>query len=269
VGDGFSVKYGPWAIVAGASEGLGESFALDLAASGLNLFLIARREAVLDDLSARIAGKHRVEVRSCVADLAAADSLRRVNDETVGLDVGLLVYNAAASAIGSFLETDLETHRGILSVNAAGPTTLCHILGQRMVKRGRGGIVLMTSLSAYQGSALISTYAATKAYLLSLAEALSFELHGTGVDVLACAAGATLTPNYVASQPRKGGLFQPPEMKARDVVHEALSALGRKPVVVAGRRNRISHLILHRLLPRRTAVRIMGRAMQRLYGHQE
>ncbi len=267
--DRFEVRYGPWCLVAGASEGLGEAFARAVAARGLNVVLVARRADRLVELARQIQSDHGVEVRTLAADLSEPATPQRIVSTLADLDIGLLVYNAAASSIGPFLSTAVEMHEKIIRVNTTSATSMCHGFGDRLTNRGRGGIILMTSLSAFQGSALIATYAATKAYLLSLAEALAFELRGAGVDVLACVAGATRTPGYLASGPRQDGLFRPVEMDPADVVTEALSGLGRKNVVIAGRRNRLSRFVLNRLLPRRLAVEVMGRTMLRLYGDHD
>jgi short-subunit dehydrogenase len=134
-----------------------------------------------------------------------------------------------------------------------------------MVQRGRGGIILMSSLSAFQGTALVATYAATKAFNLILGEALWEELRGSGVDVLVVCPGATRTPGWEQSRARTGGLLSPPVMEPGPVVGEALDALGRRPLVIAGRSNRLVGFFLNRLLPRRTAVGLMGRSMRRIY----
>ncbi len=265
----FSTRYGPWALVAGASEGIGEAFATSLAARGLNVVLLARRADLLEAAASRLTKEYGVDTRCLVADLSDARAIASVEDGTADLDVGLLVYNAAASSIGPFLTTELERHDQVIEVNVRSATRMVRHFGRAMADRGRGGIVVMTSLSAFQGSALIATYSATKAFLLTLAEGLSFELRDYGVDVLACCAGATLTPGYLASRPRKRALFSPPEMEAADVAGAALAALGRKPVVIPGARNQLSHLMMHRLLPRRAAVSVMGRAMSSLYGSRD
>ncbi|NNE47996.1 MAG: SDR family NAD(P)-dependent oxidoreductase, partial [Rhodothermales bacterium] len=195
--DRFRQRYGPWALVAGASEGLGEAFASALARCGLNLVLVARRAEKLEDLASRLSQSHQIDVLAITADLGDAGSSVRFIEEAASCEIGLLVYNAAASTIGPFLDATVEDHMQTLAVNTRGATELIHSLGRLMLDRGRGGIVVMTSLSAFQGSARIATYAATKAYLLSLSEALSYELADSGIDVLACCAGATRTPNYV------------------------------------------------------------------------
>jgi hypothetical protein len=258
----FGERYGPWAIVAGASEGLGEAFARGLAEAGLNLVLVARRAALLAELAAELGTKHRVEVRPIALDLGSPESSSRLGSETRELDVGLLVYNAAFAPSGDFLAMAPEAHRAVLGVNCYTPALLCHELGRRMVARGRGGIVLMSSLAGLYGSPGISHYAATKAYNLILAEGLWAELGPRGVDVLACCAGATLTPGY-RSNPAPPRLLAPPVMQPAEVVREALDALGRRPCVIPGRWNRIASFLL-RLFPRRRAVLMLGGSTARL-----
>jgi short-subunit dehydrogenase len=139
---------------------------------------------------------------------------------------------------------------------------LAHGLGGAMAARGRGGLLLMTSLAASQGNPLLASYAASKGVDLVLAEGLWAELRGRGVDVLACRAGATRTPGYAASRPRRSV----PLMEADDVARRALAALGRRPSTVTGALNRVAAFAFARLLPRRASIQIMGRATRRLYG---
>lgn len=248
----FRNKYGPWAVVAGASEGLGAAFARALAGRGLNLVLLARREGALAEVAASLTG---VEVRIAALDLGAPDLAERLQAATAGLDVGLCVYNAAASHVGPFLARSLAEKQAILDVNCRGPLVAAHVFGERMVRRGRGGIVLMSSLTAFWGSPLIATYGATKAFNLSLGEALWYELGPQGVDVLACCAGATRTPGFLRSL---GGRRGPWSMAPDAVVEEALAALGGPPSMVPGVANKLASQLLRRLLPRRSAVKIMG-----------
>jgi len=258
----FRERYGPFALVAGASAGLGAAFARALAARGLDLLLLARRAGPLEALAAELRAAHRVEVRVAAADLGAPELLERVERLAAGAEVGLLVYNAAASAIGPFLDRPLEEQLRVLDVNCRGPLVLAHRLGGAMARRGRGGIVLMTSLAGGQGNPLLASYAASKAFNLVLAEGLWAELRAGGVDVVACRAGATRTPGYEASRPRA----KVPLMEPEPVVEAALSALGRGPAVVAGGLNKLAAFAFSRLLPRRAAIRIMERATRRLYG---
>ncbi len=258
----FSSRYGPWAIVAGASAGLGAEYAIQLAARGLNLVPVARRADLVEKLSDALSAEYSVQVRPLVLDLAQLDIAETIAEETADLEIGLLVYNAAYSAIGQFLDTSLDSHLKEIETTCRSPLALAHTLGKRMVARGRGGIILMSSLSATQGSPLIANYAATKAYNLTLGEGLWYELHDQGVDVLACCAGSIDTPNYRASAPAHS---LTPALPPRVVVAETLAALGHKPSIVPGRGNRLSAFIMRRILPRRLAIVIMGRTLRAMY----
>jgi len=257
-------RYGPWAIVAGASEGLGEAFARELAARGVNVALVARREAVVRGLADDIAQKAGVQTRAIAADLSDCAGLEAIVEQTRALDVGLLVYNAGQSFVGPFWETGVEEHLKEIDVNVRGPMVLAHAIGARLRTRGRGGIVLMSSIAGFQGTALVSNYAATKAYNTVLGEGLWEELRGSGVDAMVCCAGATLTPNYQQSSPVKAGGV--PVQSPEDVAREALDYLGRGPLLITGRMNRAASFLLRRVLPRRIAVAIMARNMRKMYG---
>jgi hypothetical protein len=262
----FVDRYGSWAVVAGASEGLGAAFARALAARGLNVVVVARRAEPLQALAIEIETRHGIQARAIVLDLSEPDSVATLLSDLSDLSVGLLVWNAALSLIGPFLEQPLAGHLRELEVNCRSPLTLVHGLGQAMAKRRRGGIILMSSLSGMQGTALVAHYAATKAWNRILAEGLWWELGKQGVDVLACVAGATDTPGYRASEPESQQAAKVPVMRAEAVVEEALGALGRQPSLIPGRKNRWAAAFLARFLPRRAAVRLMGRTMDGMYG---
>jgi short-subunit dehydrogenase len=262
----FADRYGPWAVVAGASEGLGAAFSHALAARGLNVVAVARRAEPLDALAAELKARHGIQARAIALDLSESAGVTRLLSDLTGLSVGLLVWNAALSLIGPFLDQPLEGHLRELEVNARAPLTAVHGLGRAMVGRGHGGIILMSSLSGMQGTARVAHYAATKAWNRVLAEGLWWELGKEGVDVLACVAGATDTPGYRASAPAASETAKVPLMSAAAVVEEALDALGRQPSIIPGWKNRWAAAVLARLLPRRVAVRLMGRTMDRMYG---
>ena len=219
-------KYGPWALVAGASEGIGAAFAEELAARGLNLLLLARRIEPLDQMARAIRAAHAVEVVTASVDLGAPTVLDDVRRVTADREVGLLVYNAALSLVGPFLDQTLADKLRLVDVNCRGPLILSDELGRAMVRRRRGGIIIMSSLAGTQGTGHVLTYAASKAFDLVLAEGLWYELREHGVDVLACRAGATRTPGFAASKP---GRVMAPLMEARPVAVEALAALGKGP----------------------------------------
>jgi short-subunit dehydrogenase len=263
--DQFRMHYGPWALIAGASHGLGAEYAKQIAARGVNVVIVARHADELAVLGQSIEQAYGVEVRTLVLDLAQAENVTTLIQQTADLEIGLLVYNAAFSAVGGFIDRPIGDHLRELAVNCRGPLVLSHVLGRAMCRRHHGGVLLMSSLSSAQGSALIANYAATKSYNLLLAEGLWDEMRTQGVDVLACCAGTMATPNYLASQPRPTRLNAIPPMSPRDVAAQALVALGQGPSTIPGRGNKFAAFFMRHLLPRRTAIEIMGRTMRSMY----
>jgi short-subunit dehydrogenase len=257
--DTFRARYGPWGVVAGAVEGLGAAWTAALAARGLDLLLVDRRGDLLATAAPQLARNHGVDTAALTIDLAAPDAIEAVLAAAAGREVGFYVHVAAASDIGPFVDIAPDAHRRALAVNCLAPALLAHHFGGLMRQRRRGGIVLMSSLSGFQGNAWVAHYAATKAYNLVLAEGLWDELRGDGVEVLAVSPGATLTPTYLSARPADLGRMAPPEMTAEAVVAEALAALGRQPSMIAGAANRRAAFVLHRLLPRRAVITMMGR----------
>jgi uncharacterized protein len=257
----FCVRYGPWALVAGASEGLGAEFAAQLAARGLNLVLIARRADALAEVSARLQSAFAVEVRTLSLDLAREDLASVIAEATDELEIGLLVYNAALSMIGPYFTISLEDHLREVAVNCRAPMTLTYLLGLPMLKRKRGGILLMSSLGGSQGSALLVNYTATKAYNRLLAEGLWDELREQGIDVLTCCPPAVSTPGYLASAP-KGALSA---LTPQAVVNEALAALGKGPTIIPGWTYRLANVVMQRVLPRKSTIKLMGRVTRGMY----
>ena len=258
----FRTRYGGWALVAGASEGLGAEYATQLAARGLNLVLIARRETLLEELGAQLTREYTIEVRTLPLDLAREDTGSVVAGATGDIEIGLLVYNAALSMIGPYFEIALEDHLKEIAINCRAPLTLSYLLGQHMLKRRRGGIILMSSLSSSQGSPLITNYSATKAYNRLLAEGLWDELRSEGIDVLACSASAVSTPGYHASTPSRSSVSA---MTPRAVVSETLAALGKQPVVIPGWTNRLANVVMQRFIPHKTAIILMGKVTRGMY----
>ena len=265
----FYSSYEPWALVAGASEGLGAAYAEGLARRGLDLVLVARRLELLQQLAARLTAQYGIHVRLLPIDLSQPEAADQIARETQSIDVGLLVYNAAYSVVGPFFEHPLDDHLKEVDTNVRSVLWLVNTFGRRMLAAGHGGIILMSSLSAFQGSAFISTYSATKAFNIVLAEGLWEEWRRSGVDVLACIAGAIRTPNYLASSPKRTGRISDATLEPEAVVAEALSALGHRPTVIPGRLNRLSSFVMRRLLSRRAAVHIMGEVLRGMYVHEE
>lgn len=253
---GFRQRYGPWALVAGASEGIGAAFTTALARRGLDVVLVARRAEPLDAL----AGRLPVRTITVPADLATAEGLAAVEQATRGLEVGLVIVNAADSPIGRFVDLDPARAQRALDLNCRALLLLAHWYLPAMAARGRGGLIIMSSLAGMQGSPSIAVYAATKAFGAVLAESLWAELRGNGVDVLACVAGAVATPGLRAAMRRPAlGTVEPDQ-----VAEAALRALGRGPRTVPGALMQASSALMSRLLPRRAAIALIARGSRDL-----
>ena len=227
-------KYGPWALIAGGSEGIGEHFARDLAALGINLILLARRAEPLQRLAEKMIAEYGVKVRVITADLTAPTMLDDIRAQTDDLEVGMLIYNAGVDNRASdFIDRSARGLRWSIDLTVIGQTVLAHHFGGLMRGRGHGGIILVGSLLAYAGGGGMSVYAAAKSYSHTLAKGLWYELRPYGVDVLGLVVSATKTPAYL-----KFGL---PEdtgndmVKASDpalVAREGLEHLGKEPLWV-------------------------------------
>ena len=248
--------YGPWAVIAGASKGIGAAFATALACGGLNVVLAARRAEPLEALASRLRTDHAVDVRTVSADLATVDGVDALLAACTAIDVGLLVVNAAFAPIGRFLDRDEADLVRAVELNSVTLVRLARRFLPTIVERGRGGLVIMSSLAGQQGSPGIATYAATKAFGAVLAEGLWAELRGTGVDVVACLAGAVLTPGLVQAKQRRAPGTVGPDV----VAAAALDALGRGPRTVPGRLMRVSSVLTSRLMPKRAAIALIARA---------
>lgn len=247
-----------WALVAGASEGLGAAFAEGLAARGHPLILVARRADRLEELAARL--RKQVEVVTVGFDLAGAD-LGPLLAAIGPREVGVLVCNAAYAPLGPFLGMPVEDSLRALDVNCRAPLLLLHALLPGMVNRRRGTVILMSSLTAFQGTPWTTVYGSTKAFAVNLAEGLWMELAAANVEVRVCCAGATRTPNYLAHA-AKGGA--PGELEPAQVVAETLASRG--PLLIPGRFNRFASLLMRRLLPRTLAIRILEGQTRKLQG---
>lgn len=235
-------KYGPWALITGASSGIGAEFARHLAAHGLNLVLVARRLPLLQQLAEQMTREHPIEVRTVACDLSKADFLHRLNPQLEHVDIGLLVNNAGFANTGAVVDNTLEQELDLLYVNCRAYLVLAHEFGRRMKIKGRGGMIFVSSTTAYSPPTLWAHYAASKAYELVLGEAMHEEMRQVGVDMLVVCPGPTQTPFYTVSDqdlqktPRDARflLTQP-----SDVVTTALRSLGAKRSVVVGWGNKL------------------------------
>ena len=257
----FRDRYGDWAVVTGASDGIGREFARELAARGLNLVLVARRSEVLSALADELRLVHGVECRPLTADLSTPSGNQSVIDASASLDVGLLIAAAGFGTSGPFAVSNPHEEEEMLAVNCAAVLAQCLHFAPRLAVRGRGGLVLMSSLLAFQGTPRSANYAATKAYIQTLAEGLHEELRPAGVSVVASAPGPISTGFGTRANMRMPQAAQP-----RVVAVQTLDALGKRITVRPGW---LSKVLGWSLLtaPRGLKIKIMGRVMGGMTAH--
>jgi short-subunit dehydrogenase len=255
-------RYGPWALVTGASDGIGQAFAHHLAAEGFNLVLVARRERALSALAVDLGQAHGVQCRVLPADLSDLEMVHRLADATADLDVGLLVAAAGFGTSGPFLQGDLGVETEMVDLNCTSVAALAWHMGPRLVKRGRGGVVFLSSLLAFHGTAHAANYAATKAYVQALAEGLRVEWAAHGVDVIASAPGP-IRSGFAA----RARMQMAQALPAAVVARVTMQALGRRTTVRPGWLSKLLGWSLA-LLPRWGQVRVMTQVMKGMTAHQ-
>jgi len=248
----FVARYGPWALVTGASSGIGREFARRLAARGLDIVAVARRRAALDELAADLAALGR-RCRTLEMDLSEPGAALRLSEAVADLDVGLLVANAGTGWIGRFDAQAPEAHASLIRLHCEMHVELTARVLPAMQARGRGGLVVVSSVGAFVPLPYYALYSGTKALLQNWGEALAVELADDGVDVLVLAPGDTKTGFQEVA-----GEMSTKWSSVEDVVGQALAGLGRRRVVVPGLENRLS-ILAARLLPRRRMMALVER----------
>lgn len=264
----FHHHYGPWALIAGASEGIGLAFAEQLAAKGINLILLSRSAKKLEHAAATITAQHNIKIKQVVADLTDNDCINTISSATDGLEVGLLIYNAGAvHGAELFLDDPLEKSLALVNLNCRGPVLLAHHFGQGMRSRKRGGMIFLSSMAAFAGGSYVATYSASKAFDIIFPQSLWHEMAPDNVNVLCLIAGATRTPAMASSgldlaNETKDG---PAIMDSADVAREGLENIANGPVWIAGEANRDTAKMLE-AVPRADLVEAMSMATANLYG---
>lgn len=254
----FTHRYGPVALVTGASSGIGRAFAIELAARGLDLVLIARRGDRMEELATGLRAAHGTEVRILAEDLADPGAPGRILEAVRDLDIGMVINNAGFGTKGAFELGDAHTVAAMQLVNCHAPTQLAHGLVPGLRRRGRGGLLFTSSVEGLIGCPYSAVYSATKAYLVALGEALWGELTPAGIDVLTLCPGATDTeaPVLQGIDPATLRNLMTPEA----VVASALAQLGGEPVHIPSEHYRQQFMSL-RAMPRREALTAMARAI--------
>ncbi|WP_289015713.1 SDR family NAD(P)-dependent oxidoreductase [uncultured Methylobacterium sp.] len=248
-------RYLPTALVTGASDGIGRAFAQKLAEVGFDLVLVARREAALAQLAEELREQHQVCVEARPGDLSDPAQVEAIAQATVDMDLGLLVAAAGFGTSGPFIDGDREAVMNMIDVNCRALAQLTHIFARRMVGRGRDGIVLMSSLVAFQGVPQAASYAATKAFVQTLAEGLRVELRPRGIDVLASAPGPVMS-----GFGRRAAMRITSGQTSEEVAGQSVAALGRRTTVRPGLLSKLLETSL-KPLPRAGRVWMMCRVM--------
>jgi short-subunit dehydrogenase len=254
-------RYGPWALIVGGSEGIGDHLARKLGAAGINIVMVARKPGPLAETSQRVRDESSVEVRTLQLDISRDDVLDRIREVTDGLDVGLLVHNVGGGkGFGPLVDCKLEEVMSAVLTNPVAITKLAHHFGKPMAERGRGGILMIGSMAGNAGSYFLATYSAAKAYNQILMEALWAELQPRGVDVLAFPIGAADTP----SRARSGTIDadEMPVARPEDIAQQALNQLPHGPVYVSPQN--VEYFKALSSMPRREAAELQRNLLMRM-----
>lgn len=264
--DDLKSRYGDWCLIAGAAEGLGEAFSMALGKKGLNLIMADYQKDKMEALAQKLESSQGIKLITLHLDLASKDSAERLMEAIRVSSCRLIIYNAAYSRVQKFLNTDPDKLDRYIQVNMRTPLQLIHAFCSFHSEKlpQKKGILLMSSLAGSWGTRLLGPYGGSKAFNHILAESLYYEMKEDGFDVLACVAGATATPAYLASLPQ-GNAKTPSTTTPEAVALAALNSLGKRPFVVPGFRNKLTYFLLSRLLPRRTSLKIMNRAVASMY----
>lgn len=254
-------QFGPWAVVTGASGGIGFEIASILAGCGLSLVINGRDDQRLQAAASKLRNAY-IEVKVVAADLSQPQGVDKLVQACKGLEVGLLVNNAGFGTSGEFASSHLAKEVYMLKLNTEAVLALSHFFAARFKAQGRGALVFLSSLVAYQGVPFAANYAATKAYVHTLAEALTLELTPFGVKVLIATPGPVATGFGKRADMQMGNAASP-----ESVALAIVRALGRKSVVVPGF---LAKVLVYSLktAPRFLKVRIMQAVMAGFTRHQ-
>lgn len=254
-------KYGRYALVTGASSGIGAEFASQLADAGFDLVVVARRRDRLESLAAELQTRTGRHVLTVSLDLSVPGAVSELVDRTRQLDVGLVVAAAGTMVAGTFTDHDYVAEATTVQVNIVALMQLAHVYGAAMARRGRGALILLASTVGHAAVPYTANYAATKAYVSSLGRALHHELKPAGVDVLTLAPGPTDTEGLHTTEGVDFTVLPMPMMATTTVVRIALKKLGRRALVIPGRMNRFADALGKYVMPRSVMTALFGRVV--------
>lgn len=258
----FKEKYGEWALITGGTSGIGEAIANQIAEKGINIVLIARRENLLKTKSEEISKKYGVEVKTIQADLSKQEEVSKIIEGTNGLEVGLFVPSAGVETHGVTTNIELKHELALIQLNITSVYTLTHHFAGEMVKRGKGGILLVSSMIGHMPNPYLANYAGSKAYILNFGTSLHWEMKKKGVDVTVLSPGATETPMMDNTDIDLSKT--PMSALSPDVVAKyGLDALGKKPVVIPGFKNNMMVFMATRFFSVKTAIKMGGKMMEK------
>ena len=254
-------RFGPWALVTGASSGIGKEFAQQIAASGINIVLVARREDLLKEVGVEFSKRYGVEHRVVVLDVSREDFIRQLASATDDLDIGLVVSNAGTGNPGEFLKLDRQLLEETLRLNTMSHLDIAHYFGGKLAERRRGGLILVGAMGAENGIPCMANDGGAKAYVHSLGEALHYEFKPLGVYVTVLAAGVTNTAvlEKFALDPKTMPMKP---MSVEQCVSEGLSGLVKnRSRIVPGRLNRILNALVPASLARKMLADLLGKGL--------
>lgn len=253
--------FGPWALITGASSGIGKEFARQVAASGINVVLVARRQPLLEAWGEELRATYGTAYRAVSADLSKPDFMETVKQATHDLDIGLLVSNAGTGIPGPFLSIPEEMLLNIVQLNAVSHLRLVHHYGRPLINRGRGGIVLVSAMGALAGIPYMANDAATKAYVTSLGQGLHSELEKSGIHLTVVIPGPTETAIIEKFGLDKVKLPVKP-MPVEQCVAEGLAALqANRSTHLTGRLNRIMAGLIPASISRKMNSKMLTRGL--------
>jgi hypothetical protein len=238
------IKFGPWAVITGASSGIGEEFARQLAADGFNLVLVARRLPLLEEIGESLTKEFGVQYKTIEADLSQESAIEKIIKATKDLDVGLLISNAGTGKVAKYLSLELAEIKSVNQLNAISHLSLTHHFGRRFLERGKGGVLLSGAMGATDGVPYMASMSGSKSLVLSLGRSLHHEFKNTGINITVL----EISPTDTAIIPKLGFKKEKMPMKpltVKQCVEEGLLALiDNRVSIMPGRMYRIMNALV-------------------------